>query len=96
MGGFKILTTLVGDDVIGMIDVAVGGEASPTVGDDVSCTCPAVGDVVSCAGSRTGIVGQAVLGTRSVGAEVIGGRVAGTGGIVTSYTYKRLGNEVSK
>lgn len=85
VGGFKILTTLVGDDVIGIIDVAVGGEASSTVGDDVACTCPAVGDVVSCAGSRTGIVGLAVSGTGAVGAEVIGGRVAGTGGSVTSY-----------
>jgi len=85
VGGFKILTTFVGEDVIGIIDVAVGGEASPTVGDDVSCTCPAVGDVVSCAGSRTGIVGLAVSGTGSVGAEVMGGRVAGTGGSVTSY-----------
>jgi len=34
VGGFKIDTSLVGEDVIGMSDVAVGGLAS-TVGEDV-------------------------------------------------------------
>ena len=45
-GGFNIETVLVGEDVIGIIETAVGSPASSS---------PAVGDDVSTAGTRAGV-----------------------------------------
>ena len=46
-GGFNIETVLVGEEVIGIIDTAVGGVPSSS--------SPAVGDDVSVAGTRAGV-----------------------------------------
>ena len=63
-GGFNIETVLVGEDVIGIIETAVGSPASSS---------PAVGDDVSVAGTRAG-VGLSVP-SPDVSEEAVGLRV---------------------
>ena len=64
-GGFNIETVLVGEDVIGIIDTAVGSPASSS---------PAVGDDVSVAGTRAG-VGLSVPSSEVSEEAVVGLRV---------------------